>query len=143
MFLWTDRGTPTIASLRGSTPLAAPKRWATEKLQMSQFFISLFCCQGFGPKCGGSVLSSGVSQAEKDEIVRVHNEFRSRLASGRERRGRPGPQPPATDMEQMVSFCLVILTNVARFDREIIIFNRREKCYVIIYLCCLPTSCTF
>ncbi len=32
----------------------------------------------------------------------MHNEFRARIANGQERRGKPGPQPPAADMEQMV-----------------------------------------
>ena len=30
--------------------------------------------------------------------------YRAKLANGFERRGRPGPQPPAADMEEMVSF---------------------------------------
>ena len=34
--------------------------------------------------------------------MRIHNELRAKLANGKERRGRPGPQPPAADMEQMV-----------------------------------------
>ena len=74
-------------------------------------------------------MSSGVSQAEKDEIVRVHNEFRSRLASGRERRGRPGPQPSATDMEQMVSGDL----NERRPRENQILQSFLKKCFVIIY----------
>lgn len=48
-------------------------------------------------------MGSGVSKAEQAEIVRVHNEFRARVANGQERRGRPGPQPSAADMEEMVS----------------------------------------
>ena len=61
-----------------------------------------FCLQGYGPKCS-KVLGSGVTAAEKAEIVRAHNEYRATLANGRERRGKPGPQPPAADMQQMVS----------------------------------------
>ena len=48
------------------------------------------------------MLGSGISRSEQEEIVRVHNEFRARIANGQERRGKPGPQPPAADMEQMV-----------------------------------------
>lgn len=59
--------------------------------------------QGFGASCGGNVLSSGVSDAEKAEIIKLHNEYRQKLANGQEKRGRPGPQPQAADMEQMVS----------------------------------------
>ena len=58
--------------------------------------------QGYGPKCS-SVLGSGLTAAEKAQIVRAHNEYRAKLANGKERRGKPGPQPPAADMQQMVS----------------------------------------
>ena len=57
--------------------------------------------QGFGDKCG-TVLGSGITNQDRQEIVRVHNELRSEIANGRERRGKPGPQPPAANMEQMV-----------------------------------------
>jgi len=56
--------------------------------------------QGFGDKCG-TVLGSGITNQDRQEIVRVHNELRSEIANGRERRGKPGPQPPAANMEQM------------------------------------------
>ena len=65
--------------------------------------------QSFGPSCKGSVISSGVTDAEKAEIVRVHNELRAKLANGKESRGSPGPQPAAADMEQMVSTRNIIL----------------------------------
>ena len=48
------------------------------------------------------MLSSGVSRQDMVEILKVHNEWRATLANGLEKRGRPGPQPPAADMEQMV-----------------------------------------
>ena len=65
--------------------------------------------QGFGDKCG-TVLGSGITNQDRQEIVRVHNELRSEIANGRERRGKPGPQPPAANMEQMViSFHTIIL----------------------------------
>ena len=59
--------------------------------------------QGFGDKCG-TVLGSGITNQDRQEIVRVHNELRSEIANGRERRGKPGPQPPAANMEQMVIY---------------------------------------
>ena len=57
--------------------------------------------KGFGAKCN-QVLGSGTTQQEIKEILRVHNELRAKLANGLEKRGKPGPQPPAADMEEMV-----------------------------------------
>ena len=57
--------------------------------------------QGFGAKCT-QVLGSGTNRKEIEEILRVHNDLRAKIANGLENRGRPGPQPPAADMEQMV-----------------------------------------
>ena len=37
------------------------------------------------------------------EILEVHNRFRAKIARGEERRGSPGPQPPAANMKIMVS----------------------------------------
>ena len=62
----------------------------------------MFALQGYGPKCS-KVLGSGLTAAEKSQILRLHNEYRATLANGLERRGKPGPQPPAADMQQMVS----------------------------------------
>lgn len=59
--------------------------------------------QGFGPSCG-KALGNGVSASERAEIIRVHNELRAKLANGQEGFGKPGPQPPAADMEEMVSW---------------------------------------
>lgn len=57
--------------------------------------------KGFGAKCN-QVLGSGTTQQDIKEILRVHNELRAKLANGLEKRGKPGPQPPAADMEEMV-----------------------------------------
>ena len=88
--------------------------------------------QGFGDKCG-TVLGSGITNQDRQEIVRVHNELRSEIANGRERRGKPGPQPPAANMEQMViSFHTIIL------HRAIQEYHQHQKCarsvsYIYIY----------
>ncbi|XP_046416364.1 venom allergen 5-like [Neodiprion fabricii] len=42
-----------------------------------------------------------LSSDEKAEIVAHHNQLRQRVASGQETRGRPGPQPPASDMKEL------------------------------------------
>ena len=64
--------------------------------------------QGYGPKCG-QVLGSGITRQDKEEILRVHNELRAKVAQGEENRGKPGPQPPAADMEQMVKSLFFVL----------------------------------
>ena len=53
-----------------------------------------------GPACG-QVLSAGVTAADQKLIVDLHNQMRRRVAQGLERRGSPGPQPPAADMRQL------------------------------------------
>lgn len=59
--------------------------------------------QGLGPSCTGTLqLGRGVTEAEKRTIVGLHNKLRSTVASGQELRGAPGPQPPASDMLEMV-----------------------------------------
>ena len=35
-------------------------------------------------------------------MVEAHNVLRSRVATGAEARGAPGPQPPAADMKELV-----------------------------------------
>ncbi|XP_057339809.1 venom allergen 5-like [Microplitis mediator] len=41
----------------------------------------------------GEVNSATLTQEEKDEIVKAHNDRRALVASGEEKRGNPGPQP--------------------------------------------------
>ena len=64
-------------------------------------YVRINFFQGFGAKCT-QVLGSGTNRKEIEEILRVHNDLRAKIANGLENRGRPGPQPSAADMEQMV-----------------------------------------
>ncbi|XP_068217793.1 uncharacterized protein [Palaemon carinicauda] len=57
--------------------------------------------QGTGPDCGNQVLSGVISPNDAAFIVSEHNRLRSRVASGQETRGSPGPQPPAANMMLM------------------------------------------
>ena len=57
---------------------------------------------GLGNKCGSDVTYAGVSNEDKELIVRLHNELRCQVAKGLELRGAPGPQPGATNMREMV-----------------------------------------
>ena len=59
--------------------------------------------QGHGPECHGEPLRRGVSAEEQQIILDIHNRLRSRIATGKERRGKPGPQPGASNMKFMVS----------------------------------------
>ena len=58
--------------------------------------------QGFGRKCGASgPVGTGLTDGQKASIVSAHNSLRSKVATGAEGRGSPGPQPPAADMMEM------------------------------------------
>jgi len=67
----------------------------TEKHTMCQY-------QGPGPACNGKPLARGITEQEKKEILDIHNKLRSKIATGKERRGKPGPQPGASNMKIMV-----------------------------------------
>ncbi|XP_042240701.1 CRISP/Allergen/PR-1-like [Homarus americanus] len=53
---------------------------------------------GVGPRCGSQVMARGVGAQDAAAIVAQHNQLRSRVAMGQERRGDPGPQPQAANM---------------------------------------------
>jgi len=76
-----------------------PKFW----ISFENILFQILLFQGYGPSCG-EALGHGVSNADKAEIIRVHNELRAKIALGQESFGKPGPQPPASDMETIVSF---------------------------------------
>lgn len=50
--------------------------------------------------------------SDRDNIVRIHNEYRQSVAVGMEGRGNPGPQPKAANMRQM------------KWDKELAYFAR-------------------
>ncbi|KAI4493529.1 hypothetical protein M0804_001705 [Polistes exclamans] len=53
--------------------------------------------------CAGKVIKSvGPTEEEKKLIVSEHNRFRQKVAQGLETRGNPGPQPAASDMNDLV-----------------------------------------
>ncbi|CAL4105626.1 unnamed protein product, partial [Meganyctiphanes norvegica] len=47
------------------------------------------------------IKSSGVSEEDIYIILELHNLLRSKIARGEEKRGRPGPQPPAANMKEL------------------------------------------
>ncbi|XP_033219896.1 venom allergen 5-like [Belonocnema kinseyi] len=45
--------------------------------------------------------SYDLTSEQKDEIVNIHNKDRQKVASGNEKQGNPGPQPPAKNMPNL------------------------------------------
>lgn len=68
----------------------------------------MFKDSGAAPACGDQVESIELSEEEKQEIVRVHNDFRALVASGGETRGAGGGQP-AGDIPPLVSYFFTLL----------------------------------
>lgn len=60
--------------------------------------------QSDGEQCGSSVSRRGVEDKNRQVILDAHNALRSIVASGQESRGRPGPQPQASNMQIMVGW---------------------------------------
>ena len=60
-----------------------------------------FSPQSTSPRCG-TPISSGFPDTARSAMVEAHNVLRSRVATGAETRGSPGPQPPAADMKELV-----------------------------------------
>ncbi|XP_076547204.1 venom allergen 5-like [Osmia lignaria lignaria] len=50
----------------------------------------------------GKLLGLGFTEEERREILEAHNMHRSFVANGFEKRGNPGPQPPASNMQVLV-----------------------------------------
>ena len=54
-------------------------------------------------QCGSQICSLGITTAEdKKVLVDTHNDLRRKVAKGEETRGHPGPQPGASNMNQLV-----------------------------------------
>ncbi|XP_015585577.1 venom allergen 3 [Cephus cinctus] len=49
----------------------------------------------------GKILVASLSDGDRRALVDVHNKYRRLIASGKETRGHPGPQPPATNMRNI------------------------------------------
>ncbi|XP_066581727.1 venom allergen 5-like [Prorops nasuta] len=56
---------------------------------------------GYGPNCN-RVVRSGLTPQEISVLLDKHNEFRAFVASGKEKRGSPGPQPAAVHMPSLI-----------------------------------------
>lgn len=67
----------------------------------------------------GKVLVRGLDEDEKELVTRLHNERRAFVANGLEKRGDPGPQPPAANMMEMVKWCSTLCISLME-----LFFNR-------------------
>ncbi|CAG0921354.1 unnamed protein product, partial [Notodromas monacha] len=56
-------------------------------------------CLAQNPDC--EIYSTKVTKEEIKTILKLHNELRSKVAVGKESRGKPGPQPPAILMNEL------------------------------------------
>lgn len=54
------------------------------------------------PPSDCNITKTGITEEEKELILRRHNVLRAHVAEGNESRGDPGPQPPAANMHQLV-----------------------------------------
>ena len=70
-----------------------------------------FLWQDYGEHCLSPLCSSAATYQQ--QIVDLHNELRRRVAKGLEKRGNPGPQPPAANMREFVSKSSLALHNSA------------------------------
>lgn len=54
------------------------------------------------PPSGCQIRKTGLDEGDKEEILRLHNTLRAKVARGEETEGNPGPQPPASNMRELV-----------------------------------------
>lgn len=55
-----------------------------------------------GAACGEGAALIPMSDDEKNNIVKTHNDLRSKVALGNEAKGKDGPQPKAANMMALV-----------------------------------------
>lgn len=77
-----------------------------------------------------------MSNADKNAIVNKHNQLRRRVAKGQEKRGRPGPQPSASNMRQLkwddnLARAAATLTNRCKFAHDTKISAGNKSKYLI------------
>ncbi|CAL4062323.1 unnamed protein product [Meganyctiphanes norvegica] len=64
---------------------------------LSEFHTALLPSK---PDC--NISKTGISDDEKIEILKLHNDLRSQVALGQEQRGAPGPQPEGANLRELV-----------------------------------------
>ena len=74
---------------------------AREDCKYSKFTPDHTFCKKRNPYC--KVVSAGLDDQDKALLVKLHNDYRSTIALGKESRG--GGMPQAANMLEMVRFC--------------------------------------
>ncbi|XP_023321440.1 venom allergen 3 [Eurytemora carolleeae] len=93
---------PTQLNLVGMVTLTAvllPLVFSQQQYCEFSYKHTMCSTQTPGPACNGNILRRGVSSEEKQIILNTHNRLRAIIARGEEKRGAPGPQPPASNMK--------------------------------------------
>ena len=66
-------------------------------------FHDVFGSQGVSASCNVFRYRGVTSDSDKQAVVDIHNQLRSKVALGKGTAGKPGPQPPAANMKKLVS----------------------------------------
>ncbi len=69
--------------------------------QFKRCFLVSLSLQGVGPGCGPKSVRSPLSESDRNLIVDLHNQLRSKIANGKEGT-LPTGFPPAADMMELV-----------------------------------------
>ncbi len=106
-----DMATPTVRkSLEETSSIFSfPKKSSSEcSAQQAQYCaissdhtLCKYCQLDARCTAHGQICSHELTPSDRDAILAAHNALRSRVASGQETRGDPGPQPSATNMFRM------------------------------------------
>lgn len=70
----------------------------SEQCKYAKFTPEHSFCKPRNPKC--KISDTGLSDADKNLLVKLHNEYRNKIAQGKEKRA--GGMPPAADMLEIV-----------------------------------------
>ncbi|XP_064077746.1 uncharacterized protein LOC135195431 [Macrobrachium nipponense] len=94
----SDQVTGPPSTSPGQVPSTSPPPQCSDYRE--KFTSSHSMCQPKSTTC--NIKKEGITEQEKNKILKLHNEYRAKVARGEEDRGNPGPQPSATNMREIV-----------------------------------------